>query len=304
MNERFAAILDALEGWSRAAKLGAVLITMFLLGVVDYLTGSEISFAFFYLIPVSFVAWFIGHRWVVFFSISSSVVWWGANFLAGETFSHPLIPWWNTGTRLGFFIVVGLLLARLRQLLEKEREISRTDFLTGALNRRAFYDLSTRELQRARRYRHPFTLAYIDLDNFKQVNDRFGHREGDQLLKVVAQNLAASLRSTDVVARLGGDEFAVLLTETGVASAEATLPKLREGLLAEMARFGWPVTFSIGVLVCEAPPSSVEEMIRRADDLMYSVKAAGKNAIHYDRVSAQQEARPGISIAQPQGADR
>ncbi len=304
MNERIAAIIDVLDSWSRAAKIWAAMVGMLLLGVVDYLTGTEVSFAFFYLIPVSFVAWFVGRRPGILFSLAGAGVWLAANRLAGETFSHPLISYWNTSTRLGFFVVVGLLLAGLRDVLDRERAVSRTDFLTGVVNRRAFYDLATRELQRAQRYGHPFTVAYIDLDNFKQVNDRFGHRTGDQLLKVVAQTVAAGLRSTDVVARLGGDEFAVLLTETGMESAQRALPKLREQLLAEMAQHRWPVTFSIGALACEAPPSSVEEMIRLADDLMYTVKAAGKNAIHFDRLPAAREAQTADPVPQPGGEIR
>ena len=97
--------------------------------------------------------------------------------------------------------------------------MARIDFLTGVLNSRAFYQIATAEIQRSGRYGHPLTLAYIDLDNFKTVNDEFGHSTGDELLKTVARTFSDNLRSSDYVARLGGDEFAILMTETSAQAA-------------------------------------------------------------------------------------
>jgi diguanylate cyclase (GGDEF)-like protein len=125
------------------------------------------------------------------------------------------------------------------------------------------------------------TLAYIDLDGFKKVNDQLGHNVGDEVLRIAAKTLRAGVRRPDTVARLGGDEFALLLPQTDVAGAQTFLPRLREELLAAMRRNGWPVTFSIGALTCPTAPASLAEVVSEADELMYDVKRAGKNAIRY-----------------------
>lgn len=157
----------------------------------------------------------------------------------------------------------------------------RTDSLTGAVNRRFFYEVLQRELDRSRRYHHPLTIAYLDLDNFKVINDQWGHSTGDQVLRTVVESAQQQLRSTDVLARLNGDEFAVLFPETGQQAAQSAVPKLHAALLQVMHQNAWPVTFSTGVVTCLAPPAAVDELIQSADELMYSVKRSGKNAIHY-----------------------
>jgi diguanylate cyclase (GGDEF)-like protein/PAS domain S-box-containing protein len=165
---------------------------------------------------------------------------------------------------------------QLEASLTKERELARQDPLTGLNNRRAFLETSETEKERSRRYHHCFNIAYIDLDGFKKVNDSLGHAVGDQVLREVAQTLRSNLRSTDAVARLGGDEFAILLVETDAASAERVLRKLHELLRAAMKAHGWNVDFSIGLASYLCPPESIDNIIRTADGLMYSVKVKGK----------------------------
>jgi len=169
--------------------------------------------------------------------------------------------------------------ALLNQALEREKDDARMDFLTKIANRRAFYEVALTESNRARRYGRSLTLIYIDLDNFKQVNDRCGHDVGDELLVEVAATVRSNVRSTDTVARLGGDEFAILLPETDQEAAMTVTSKLRDVLLESMRVKNWPVTFSIGVASFAVPPETVEEMVKRADAIMYSVKLQGKNSI-------------------------
>lgn len=137
------------------------------------------------------------------------------------------------------------------------------------------------EILRARRHGHPFTVIYIDLDNFKTVNDTLGHSVGNTLLRHVVDTLKGTVRATDLVARLGGDEFVILLPETDRDSAKVLVSKLREQLLDAMQSQGWPVTFSVGVLTCISSPANVDELIRAADAIMYEAKKTGKNAIRY-----------------------
>ncbi len=157
----------------------------------------------------------------------SAVAWFEAFRLSGGTVSSFTVLFWNASTRLGFFIVVTVLLALLRRALDQARALSRMDGLTGVTNSRAFRDLATTEIVRARRYGRPFTVAYIDLDHFKTVNDRFGHSSGDTLLRTVAGIMRDAVRASDIVARMGGDEFALLFPETDSDAARAGIEKLR-----------------------------------------------------------------------------
>ena len=252
-----------------------------LLGIVDYFTGPEIAFAFFYLIPVSMVAWFAGKRPGIVTSIISSITWFFADIASGRTYSHYLIGYWNAASRLGFFILVTLLLSLLKKALKQEQELSRKDPLTDAVNSRFFKELAEMEIQRARRYDHPFSVVYIDLDNFKFVNDTFGHKAGDMLLLKVVRIIRSQLRKMDVIGRLGGDEFACLLSETNQEGSRIVVSKLQSSLLEEMQHNDWPVTFSIGVMTFVDAPQLVDQMIQMADELMYSVKKSGKNAVAY-----------------------
>ena len=278
----FQRILDCFDQCGRLFIVTIGLGSVAILGIIDYSTGFEISFSLFYLIPISFVAWY-GGKWPgLVTALISAVTWDLANTLAGQTFSNSAILYWNTATRLGFFTVVILLLSRLRRELERARDISRTDFLTGVANNRAFYDKAAAEILRAERHRHPFTVAYIDLDNFKLINDRYGHSVGNAVLRTVAVSIVDNLRRIDMVARLGGDEFVVLFPEMDADSARLAVGKIHRILLNEMGLHQWSMTFSIGVMTFGTSPRSVDEMIKMADRMMYEVKKSGKNAVRYE----------------------
>jgi diguanylate cyclase (GGDEF)-like protein len=169
--------------------------------------------------------------------------------------------------------------SRLKNLLAKEHDLARIDPLTTVPNRRAFYEALDTERVRSIRYHRPLTIAYVDLDNFKKVNDSLGHAVGDELLVEVAAGLKSNLRATDYVGRLGGDEFAVLLPETDATGATLVLHKLRLGLLEQMKAHNWEVTFSIGAATFLDPPDSLDIIIRMADETMYAIKAHGKDNI-------------------------
>jgi len=250
-------------------------------GILDFLTGYESAFSFFYLIPISLVTWLTGRRLGIVASLASASVWLITDVAAGNSYSHPFIYAWNAFIVLGFFVIVTLLLSALRRALEHERELAHTDYLTGAVNSRFFHDMVQMEIDRSQRYKHPFTIAYIDLDNFKAVNDQFGHSTGDQVLRSAVDHIRKHLRKTDVIARLGGDEFALLFPETNQESAQVALSKIQRSILEEMHQGNWSITISVGVLTCINAPYTADEVIRMVDDLMYSVKRDSKDAIKY-----------------------
>jgi GGDEF domain-containing protein len=199
------------------------------IGLFDFLTGYEFAFSLFYVIPISLVTWFAGRRLGIIASLTSAMVWLGADAATGHPYSHPLIPVWNSLIRLSFFVIITILLSTARDAMSREKELARTDSLTGAVNSRLFYELAQMEINRSKRYEHSFTIAYIDLDNFKTINDQFGHLTGDQVLRTVVCYTKAQLRRTDVLARLGGDEFALLLPETSQESARIAISRLQSG---------------------------------------------------------------------------
>lgn len=256
-------------------------ILVLVVGLFDYITGYEMSLSLFYLLPIALVSW-IGGRWAgVSASVFAAMVRIVVDVLSGYHFSSGFIVVWNGSVRLGVFVVVALLLAELRRAFEREKEFSRTDYLTGAANSRMFDDLFRIEIERSRRYKRPFSLAYIDLDNFKSVNDQFGHDVGDSVLRAAVGAISSKLRKTDIVARLGGDEFALLLPECGEREVRVVVDKIRESLVMEMERNDWPVTCSVGALTCIESKLSKSDLIKKADNLMYAVKSQGKNGISY-----------------------
>lgn len=272
-------VLDNVNRLSPTGTLaiGGALIAM--IGITDFVTGYEYAFSLFYLVPVALLTWRLGRAPGYVSAIVSALVWLAADLGSGHPHSTVFVPIWNTVIRFFVFALVVALLRALHAALSRETALARVDGLTGAVNAHHFYELAQNEIERARRYRRPFALAYIDLDNFKAVNDAHGHAAGDRVLRDVVTLIREQVRRTDVIARLGGDEFVVLLPETGAAAAEQALAKIRAQLLREMQARQLGVTFSIGILTCTEPPSSTDALVRQADALMYTVKAGTKDAI-------------------------
>lgn len=265
-------------GWL-VATLGMVLCV----GVVDYLTGTDVSLILFYLAPIGFGTWFVHLRGGVALSAVAAVISVAANGLhrlgRGEEPLPVAVLAFNGVIQLGTSLAIVLVLGALRARLLAEELLARTDALTQIANRRAFFEAAALELERARRHGRPLTLAYVDCDDFKDVNDRLGHAQGDALLVTAAQTLRSGTRAVDAVARLGGDEFGLLLPETDAAEAAALLGRLRAALLAAMERGGWKVGFTIGSATFLGPAASIDELMARADELMYAAKREAKGSI-------------------------
>ena len=251
------------------------------LGILDYLTGNEFTFSLFYLGPILFVTWASNLKAGQFLSLLSALTLVSVQIAAGLEYSNPIFYFLNTVVRTAIYFVLTDLVDRLKKTQKKEQLAARTDFVTGVANRRSFQELLETEIERIRRYPHPITVVYMDMDNFKQVNDLFGHKMGDEVLRCIASALKSQLRKTDLIARLGGDEFALLLPSTRLPEAETVIAKVRANLAEEMQQRNWPVTFSIGAVICIAPPHSADQIIDRADELMYEVKNSTKNDVRF-----------------------
>ena len=169
------------------------------------------------------------------------------------------------------------------RLFTQARRLAKVDALTGLLNRRSIFEAGERELLRAQRYAEPFSLLVIDLDHFKAVNDRHGHLIGDVLLKKVARRMKSALRRSDLIGRPGGDEFIVLLVRTTAQEAVLTAERLLGALRERPYRMNGAlhrITASIGVAsVTEDAPTTLQNLIHRADEAMYAAKQKGGNQV-------------------------
>ncbi|MCB1746850.1 MAG: GGDEF domain-containing protein [Gammaproteobacteria bacterium] len=259
------------------AALGLSLVT--LLAVIDYVTGYEATFAQFYFLPVGLVTYYAAARVGLPVALAATCAWAWVDYFSGHAYSHPLIFAWNVAARFAMFAIVVWLTDSVRSGLERERRDARADFLTGLPNGRAFDERVRAEIAGAARYGYVFSVAHIDIDGFKQVNDSYGHAAGDEVLRIVGHILATNLRANDIAARLGGDEFALFLTRVDAAQAYAVAQKIQTALRAAVADHAYPVDFSIGLLTCSEPPQSLNEVLRQVDRLTYAAKASGKGRI-------------------------
>ncbi|KRI01276.1 hypothetical protein AO057_09540 [Curvibacter sp. PAE-UM] len=161
-------------------------------------------------------------------------------------------------------------------------QLARHDPLTGTANRRYFFERAEQEFMRSRRYQTPLSIALIDVDHFKHINDQFGHATGDEVLKLLSGKITALLRESDLLARIGGEEFAILMPSTGLAGAALMAERLRVTIAEEaspVAGLMLHLRFSAGVTQLKAQDQSIEDCLRRADEAMYKAKQAGRDRV-------------------------
>ena len=214
-------------------------------------------------------------------AVLAAITWAAADVASGRSHSSAWINVWNTSARLVVFLVVVKLLISLRDSREVQEKLARCDWLTGVANSRTFEESAIDVMATAERTRQPFTVAYIDLDDFKAINDTLGHSGGDDVLRAVGRALTDSTRATDLVARVGGDEFALLLPATDSEGAARLMNDLVPRALEELRNVPLPVTFSAGAATFLVPPRDIDLMVRTADELMYGAKRTRKGSFRH-----------------------
>jgi len=178
-----------------------------------------------------------------------------------------------------------LLLARARTLLEFKayldtwQEAAFTDHLSGLANRRRLERQLEREIARSARYGHPFSLLMLDIDEFKKVNDSFGHEAGDEVIKLLSKALQEGIRGIDLAARMGGEEFAVILTETSLERATEVAERLRLAIKAMEIPGVGSITASLGVAEAPFCAQSGRELLACADSALYAAKDQGRDRV-------------------------
>jgi diguanylate cyclase (GGDEF)-like protein len=250
-------------------------------GEVDFLTGRYVAVDLIYLVPIAIAGWFARPWRGLIIAVLATALSFGADWTMHQEAPHWSFIAWNALVKFGVFSIVAVLLQTLKRQQRELAEQAHLDPLTYLANRRGFRHAAQQEMDRSRRYGSTFTVAYLDIDNFKAVNDRLGHEAGDRLLMLVARTMRDHVRKVDEVARLGGDEFALLLPETTSEEGRATLEKIQRLLTDLMHQHNLPVTFSVGAMTFAQPPQSLNALLAAVDRLMYSVKLGGKNAIAF-----------------------
>lgn len=171
------------------------------------------------------------------------------------------------------------------RLFTDVQRLSIIDDLTGLYSRRHFLTLADHEFQRAIRSGHDFVALMIDIDHFKQINDKYGHLAGDKVLKMLAEGLRTSLRSMDIIGRYGGEEFVILLPETNLSTAKHIADRMRthiENSSYETEQGTITITISVGLAAYSSNSKDLESMLTHADKALYISKAAGRNRVSSD----------------------
>lgn len=265
--------LAALSGRRNRSTITALLMTIvILIGYADYVSGAEIGFSLFYLAPVVAAAWYVGRSAAVSVALTAAVCWFAADYLLRTSLGLSL---WNGLTRLVIYTAQGWLVATLREDRRREARLARTDAVTELANSRSFYE----SLDEFAAEEGTIGAMFLDLDNFKRVNDRFGHAAGDAVLKRVALAMTRAVRDTDIVARIGGDEFGILLHEIDERASAAVAVRIIDGIRAIARDYdGTDFGASIGVSICRAGQIDPANLIRVADAALYEAKQIQKGS--------------------------
>ena len=241
-------------------------------------TPPELRLGILYVVPVLLVARQDGIGWGVVFALATALL---RFVVALEQLPPDTSLTYRVLNEVAYLAVVGLGITGLSQLRRTQQQLellATQDSLTNVLNARAFAAELAQELGRNRRYGRPLALIYLDLDDFKKVNDAHGHATGDAVLRLVADAMRSAVRRADLVGRLGGDEFGVLMPETDGAVAHAAASRLVTGIRTVFR--GTPsVTASIGVVAVAGTEAGSDELLRKADQAMYEAKRAGKDRV-------------------------
>lgn len=273
--------------------------TLFLAGVIavfgwlDQLAGPQVNFSLFYIFFIVIGAWRYGKTEAWASAVFAVVAW-----AVGEEPWRPDYPMaaflWNVFSRCIIFGFIAAAVSEMKtvkdtlaranralaQLAEENERLARQDPLTKLANTRLFEEALETEAARHRRSGNPLCLAYIDLDNFKKVNDHYGHTAGDEVLKDVANILKNSVRQVDTVARLGGDEFAIILADSSLDSVRLIGERVVKKI--EALNEAWPnvaLGASVGIVTISEIPDDPSGLMSLADEAMYIAKTSGKGQI-------------------------
>jgi diguanylate cyclase (GGDEF)-like protein len=258
-----------------AITLGLAIIALGFL--VDITTGRDLSLSLVYVSGVAFMAW-VGSFRVGLLGAAGA-----AAAIATDALTHAEsagVAVSNATTALVLLVAVSALVDRLRKALIREASQARFDPLTGLPNRRACEERGALELARLQRSGQALSVAYLDFDGLKQINDNRGHAAGDAALIHFASTAQSELRPADLLSRIGGDEFVLLLPDTDYDDATTVIRRIQRRL-AE-ADGGEPASITVGLVTWRSAPQNLEQLFVEADALMYSAKRNRETGAHLE----------------------
>lgn len=282
-------VASATEHWRPATQWTVAFASLAGVCTLDLMTSIEVSLALLYLLVAGLAAWSFGERKGLLFGLLVATS--GATIrhlqlsLPAEQAASAGAELWNIFARVLTTAMVVALVSGIRVALQLERWRASIDGLTGVLNKASFHRRTARTIANARGTNRGFILCYMDLDGFKQVNDRHGHSAGDAILRLFANAAVDAIRERDLFARIGGDEFVALLSIPSIADGDHVATLVHRRISAILAKTGLPVSCSMGALVATADQlDPLEAAVQFADSLMYEVKRSGKAALRIGRI--------------------
>ncbi len=276
-------LLSLLEAIPQSVWIAAIALLSAVVMLGYAATPTHLAFVSLLLVPAILCSWFVGRgaallvaavtaSWCCFIDQSSTPLRLGSITVAV-----------NFSVQFAVTASVAWLVSELKTMLRFERVRANIDSATELFSRHGFMVTARYELERAKRFKRPFTIAYMDVDHFKAVNDALGHAAGDRLLSQIGAVVRRELRTLDIVSRFGGDEFVFLLPELAQADAQATIERLEKKLALSGRAFEIEVGFSFGLVSYPEADCDLESMIRIADERMYETKRNaldGRNKVH------------------------
>lgn len=225
-------------------------------------------------------AWCFTARTAVFVTLMTLGIW--------SWFEAPVSNWteWLPGHLFRLIVGIGSVawMVQVREKLETARKLARVDFLTGLPNRQALIEALEAENGRAKRFNRPFSIALLDCDGFKQINDVRGHMVGDEVLRKIGESLREQTRPFDCAGRWGGDEFLIVLSEVDQFDAQMIAERLRAAIRHNVERGHPSLTCSMGVVTVRNVVLDWHECVRRADEAMYTAKRLGPDQTRFEVV--------------------
>jgi diguanylate cyclase (GGDEF)-like protein len=260
----------------RGAVLAAALLLTAAVTYANFVFETDMEMSYLYFVLIIVVAWLSTRPASVGFSALAGIAAVAADVFHGTS---SLGLWAGGSMMIGSFVSAAFVVNASSTLMRRISRLASHDTLTRIPSSAYFHRMLSAELHRSLRYSRPLTLAYMDVDDFKEVNDSLGHSAGDTVLRAIADAAGQEIRDLDVLGRLGGDEFGLLLPETTIDQALPLFERIERCISDLATEKGWPISISIGASgLPEGPAESCTEdsLLHHADMLMYQAKREGK----------------------------
>ncbi len=303
-----ALVIALLLGASRVLHLWAFQLILFskttLISAAIYFSGGITStYVMFYVLVALYACYFFSRTWAGI-HIAFAGLAYGTVILASGAGDAPFARWLTTiGTLMVAGSLIRMLKERVERLISRLQDAARTDVLTGLLNRRGFQELFDNELERSRRNGRPVSIIVGDIDGFKGLNDRYGHKAGDRALEKVSAVLMSAKRQIDIAARIGGEEFAIIVPETDDHSAYILAERLRRSVAQAFADGDPEVTISFGIASFPKIGATTEALLHAGDQALYAAKELGRDrtVIHNPEIASALAGSASRRTAQREG---